>query len=170
MRRVQGLYLTFGLLGTGLLAGCDEAPRESYVEPGATTRVSQGEIPGRQSPSDLSPITAQRYVDEVRLGRGLDPEGQVPRDLVSQTFASGSPIYLSMEVTDAPAGSLIQASLLDAATAEKVWSAQKSVPAGQSYLSFKVDDSLPRGSYRAQLIIGDETVALREFEVIEEQG
>ncbi len=168
MRR-RWIRLTLGLMGGLLLAGCGSSPRGS-VEPGATAAVSESEIPGRHSPDDLDPLTAQRFVDHVRLGRDVDVEGQVPPQLVARTFATGSPIYVSLEVTDAPAGSLIQVALVDSATTEQVWSDRKPVPAGRSYLSFKVDDRLPLGSYLARVTIGDETVARREFEVVEGHG
>jgi hypothetical protein len=157
---------TLVMIGAGLIAGCGFGPGGS-TEPGATTAVSSSEIPGGHASNDLSPIAAQRFLDNVRLGSGLDAEGQVPQDLVAGTFASGSPIYLSAEVTDAPAGSLVEVALLAEVTTEPIWREQKAVPSGRSYLSFEVDDRLPPGRYRAQWTIGDETVARREFVIVE---
>jgi hypothetical protein len=146
--------VALGLIGAGLLAGC--SLESIFTEPGATT-VTAASL-------DLE---ARRHVDHVRLGSGLDREGQVPIELVTGTFASGCLIYMSMEVTDALAGSRVRVTLLDKDTTEPMWSEEQSIPSGRSYVAFNLGDRLPRGSYRAQLIIGDETVARREFEIVE---
>jgi hypothetical protein len=164
--RGRSIGSAIAVIVVGLIAavGC-----KSEVEPGATTAVSHGEIPGQHSPSDLDPLTAQRFVDHVRVGSDVDPAGQVPQHLVANTFTSDVPIYVSLEVTDAPAGSLVEVALFDAASTEEVWSEQRTVDNDTPTMSFRIKDRLPLGRYRAQVMIGDETVARREFIVVDER-
>jgi hypothetical protein len=135
-------------------------------EPGATNSTSGSEIPGAHSPEDLDPITAQRFIDHVRLGREVDSEGKVPEDGVASRFSAAEPIHVSMEVTDAPAGSVVRLSVRDASTDRTLWSEDGKVEGGRSYLTFTVDDELAPGTYRVDVIIGDEVVARKEFQVV----
>lgn len=59
------------VLAASLAIGCGSDP----VEPGATTATHDQEIPGTHAPNDLDPITAQRWVDDVRLGKALGQDG-----------------------------------------------------------------------------------------------
>jgi len=154
------------LAATALSASCGpQAPGDA--EPGAITETSRMEIPGAHSPDDLDPLTAQRWIDNVHLGRALDTSGKVPVAEEADRFATGEDVLLSMEVTDAPAGSIIQVAVFNSETQQNTWSDEKAVPAGQSHLNFSLSgDDLSPGRYRAEIIIGDETVAKRRFEVV----
>jgi len=165
MRSTPEFGLTL-LLVAGLSSACGTS--DSYVEPGATTTTHEREIPGANSPTDLDPLTAQRYIDHVRIGHEVDPEGQVPSGREAGAFRASEPLYVSMEVTDAPAGSKVRLSIRDRETNALVWSNEGTVEAGKSYLTFEVGSGkLAHGDYRADVIIGDETVARREFQVLE---
>jgi hypothetical protein len=156
------------ILAAGICVACTSTQKEqsTYREPGATPGTSETELDGRESGTDLNPLKAQTYVDYVRMGYGVDPEGKVPDDMRGDNFADADTVYVSMEVTDAPAGSNVQLSIYDKATNERVWSETRTVMAGRSHLNFAIDAAkLAKGNYRADVIIGDETVANREFEV-----
>jgi hypothetical protein len=167
MRAFTGALL---VSACALCAGCGQDNLDSYVEPGATTAASAIEISGHNSPNDLDPLTAARYIDHVRLGRGLDAEGQVPRDFVASGFHPGEAIQLSMEVTDAPAGSIVRVSVREVDTNRETWVQEKKVAPGKSYLSFAISTELLPSDYRADVIIGDEVVADKKFQVLERQA
>jgi hypothetical protein len=141
-------------------AGSDPQP----TEPGATPTTADSELPGDNSASDLDPLTAERWVDHVRVGRGLDPDGKVPDHMATDAFGSDEEVWISMEVTDAPVGSRIRINVQDPDTRQTVWTAEKAVEPGASHLGFSIDDLAP-GEYRAEVVIGDERVADRTFQV-----
>lgn len=151
------------LLGAGLV-GCGRGASDD-AEPGATTATYESEIPGRHSGDDIGPFTARRFVDHVRLGFELDAEDKVPDGRTARAFREGDAVHLSMEVTDAPAGSVIRVSIHDAATDRRMWDEERTVAPGKSYLGFSLDRALTPGTYRADVIIGDEVVARREFQI-----
>ncbi|MGD8377043.1 MAG: hypothetical protein PVF68_12960 [Acidobacteriota bacterium] len=139
------------------------------VAPDAPRTTSEDEIPGTTDPDDLDPITAQMYIDNVQVGTGLDMNGKVPADQRTDRFAPGDTVCLSMEVTDAPAGSRVRVTLFNEDTSEQVWSEEADVPAGQSYINFTVEaDEMDPGPYRAEVIIGDEQVAVHSIELLEQ--
>ena len=162
----------FAVLGlVAALAGCTtnndrRAASEPSRAPDAPPSTSQEEIPGTSAPSDLAPPTAQSYGDDVVIGHQVDPSGQIPQDQRSDSFRTGEKVLVGMEVTDAPAGSAIRVTVENADSNSQVWTAERDVPAGRTHMHFSIDEGkLPRGKYRAMVIIGDETVAERDFEV-----
>ena len=159
--RVQA-FVILGLVAA--LAGC--TTDRPYREPNAPPTTSKAELPGTSSESDLSAVTAERYVDDVYLGHRVDPTGEIPQDQRSERFRKGEDVVIGMEVTDAPAGSAIRVTVQSADSEQQVWTAERPVPAGQTHMHFDVDENkLSQGKYRAKVIIGDETVAERDFEV-----
>jgi len=161
------------LAAAGLAVGCGDTSKEetATLEEGATPRTAQHELDGTRDPSDLDPITAQRWIDNVRMGHGVDPAGKIPEDMNGDNFGTNDPVYISMEVTDAPAGSKVRVAIFDKATDREVWTAEQSVAPGKTYLTFNIDrGKLPTGEYRAEVIVGDETVANRTFAVTEHRA
>ncbi len=152
-------------LVAALAFGCAEEPAPA-VEEGAPTAAQDREIPGTHSPNDLDPITAQRFVDRVRIGRDLDADGQVPTEAEGEEFDAASTVHVSLEATDAPAGSVIRLNVLEDGTERPVWTEELEVPAGRSFVNFTIDGGeLASGAYRAEIVIGDETVANRDFRI-----
>jgi hypothetical protein len=150
-----------------VLAGCAESDKPvEPAEPGAVQKTHRGEIDGRHDGTDLDSITAQRWVDRVHVGRTVNPSGKIEEADRADVFRPGESVYLSMEVTDAPAGSAVQVSVVDAETENQLWSDTKQVEAGRSHLVFQIDPAkLGSGEYRAEVYVGDERVARREFEI-----
>jgi hypothetical protein len=156
------LTLAFLCLGCGL---------GTEVENGATTRAADQEIPGTHAPDDLDPYTAQRWIDHVMVGRELDVNESVPSAGVTNSFATDDQIHVSMEVTDAPAGSVVAMTVINGLTGEQVWHEEKPIQAGRSHLAFSLDaDDLGAGRYRAAVTVGDEEVANRAFVVNESKA
>ncbi len=157
-------------LGTAILfVGCGMT--QSDVEEGATTKTSNMEIPGTHSPQDLDPITARRWIDDVKLGRKLDVNGHVAQTDVTDSFLANDPIHVSMEVTDAPSGSVIGMTVINTSNGQSVWTQQKPVEPGRSHLAFSMSgQELGAGEYRAEVRVGDEPVALRPFVVSSKKG
>lgn len=157
------LVLPLFLVGSALI-GCSSSSTET--EPGAVAETSKQEIEGTHDPSDLDPITAQRWIDNVHLGRTVDESGKIAFSERSDDFAAGDAAFLSMEVTDAAAGSKVLVSVVDATTESEIWSDSKTVEAGKSHLVFELDPgALGEGEYRADVYVGDERVARRDFDV-----
>ncbi len=137
-------------------------------EDGAIARTADREIPGTHSPYDLDPITAERWIDDVRVGRDLDVNNSVPEGALSNAFSADDPIHVSMEVTNAPAGTMVRMSVVDGRTRQRVWSQEAPVSPGRSHLSFSLSaEELGAGYFRAEVLVGDETVVARSFVVDE---
>jgi hypothetical protein len=150
------------VLAAAFAIGCGAEP---VVEPGATSKTYSDEIPGTHAPNDLDPITAQRWIDDVRLGKMIGEDGVVAEEAAATRFNASEPIHVSMRVSDAPAGSVIKVAVLNQAGTE-VWSDQRAVIAGAEHLQFTIDEgSLSAGSYETRVIVGDERVANKRFDV-----
>jgi hypothetical protein len=163
--RNRELFVITGAL-TALLLTAALGCAETSPEPGATTAIQEREIPGGHSPQDLDPLTAQRWIDEVRLGTSVDEQGSVVSGESQARFSPETPIYVSMRVADAPAGSVVRVAVYDAAEQE-VWSEERSVGTEEPYLSFKIEEGrLDVGRYEARVIVGDERVSVRQLEVL----
>jgi hypothetical protein len=124
-------------------------------EPGATTEVVDQEIPGTHDSRDLDPLTAHLWIDDVRLDGAATPG----------RFGTGDTVLVSMRVTDAPSGSVVKVSILDSGHQE-VWADERAVRAKDPRLNFTVTGHrLGEGTYEARVLVGDEVVARRHFEV-----
>lgn len=104
-------------------------------------------------------------VDQVRLGFALDREGQVSPGCVASTFSLHDPIHLSMQVTDALAGSVVRVSVQDIATHRIAWSEARPVTPGRSFLAFAIGTQLGVGRYRAESSLGGAAKSPRNFVV-----
>jgi len=146
------------------LCGC--SPDSSTTEPGAIPEAHPQEIEGTHDPQDLDPLTAERWIDNVHIGHSVDPSGEIAQNERADAFATDAPAYLSMEVTDATAGTQVLVSVVDAETESELWSDTKTIRFGDSHLVFQIDTSaLGSGEYRADVWVGDERVARRQFDV-----
>lgn len=147
------------LVGGLLLAGC--------VKPRVITAVTGIDAAGPRSMHEPGSVQARDSIGEVRLGHGLDRDGKVPPGFSARDFAVGDPIHLSLwEVTDGPAGSMVRVAVVDA-TDRIVWSEDRQAPHGGSYLSFGIGRKLPRGTYRADVIVANEVKSRTGFEVFQ---
>jgi hypothetical protein len=143
--------------------------RDETAEPPAeTTTVEQ---PGVANATDVAPVTAQTWIDDVTIGSELAPDGSMVAGKTGDDFAPGQPIHLTMEVGDAPPNSSVKV-LFYGANETKVGEETKPVVAGQKYLSFTAPNtgSWAKGDYRAEVWIGDEKVNTQQFQIVDAQN
>jgi hypothetical protein len=105
-------------------------------------------------------------VDEVRLGDAIDASGEVAPDTAKDHFPPRTPIYITMQVQEAPKGTALLVNVLDRETEELAWSGEQQVPGGHAVMSFLIEPGeLNEGKYRARVKLGDDWVAEEEFKV-----
>lgn len=104
-------------------------------------------------------------LDQVRLGFALDPSGKVSPGCASSTFALRDPIHLSMQVADAPAGSVVNVSVRDVVTDRIAWREERPVPPGVSHQTFKIGSEIALGRYRAESTLDGKATTPRQFVV-----
>jgi hypothetical protein len=125
------------------------------------------EKPGISKPGDVSPPVAQAMVDDVNIGVAVDSNGRVPAGTGPDNFLPGEDIYLTMDVSDAPAGTAIRVVWIGPGDKPIDTQIQK-VAAGASTLKFVKQDtrSWKPGDYRAEVWVGDEKVDDEVFDIV----
>lgn len=158
-------------LGTLLVAsfGCKKA--EYTTETGATQppqTATTAEIAGTTNPNDLSPITAQYYIDDVKVGNGMGTDGLIGTDMTTDLFTAGQPIYLTMKVNDAPATAGVKV-VWYGPNDTKINEESKSIALGSKTLSFEAPNTSKWaiGGYHAEVWIGDEKVKSENFKIVD---
>ena len=121
-----------------------------------------------EQPGDLNPVEAQMAVDDVTLGKGMNPDNTIPQDQQGDDFAPGDMVHLSMEVGDTPAGSLVKV-VWFGPNETRIDDETKTVNAGDKYVAFHSPDtaSWEKGDYRAEVWIGDEKVNQQQFQIVD---
>jgi hypothetical protein len=129
------------------------------------TQTTEKEIAGTNKPNDLNPVEAQTMVDDVTIGHQVEADGTIAAANQGDDFAPGQPVYVTMKVGDAPAGSKVKVAWYGPGE-KKLSDDEKPVVAGQTYLTFEAKtDSWPKGDYRAEVWIGDEKVNQQQFNI-----
>jgi len=142
-----------------------ETPSDSAMQtpPAASTT----EAPGiNNSSTDVNPVSAQVAIDDVQIGHSLDAAGKIADGQSGDDFAPGDPVYLAMEVGDAPAGSAVKAHWVGP-NETPIGDQNATVTAGQKYLSFSQTDTSKwaKGDYKVEVWFGDEKVNTQQFNV-----
>jgi hypothetical protein len=154
---------TFLLIALAVaVIGCG---RDETAEPPATTTTV--EQPGTASPSDISPVTAQIWLDDFTIGSELAADGSMVAGKTGDDFKPGQAVHLSMEVGDAPPASTVKVVWYGPGET-KIAEENKPVVAGQKYLSFTASNTRTwaKGDYRAEVWIGDEKVNTQQFNIV----
>ncbi|MGK2856025.1 MAG: hypothetical protein ACSLFQ_02335 [Thermoanaerobaculia bacterium] len=158
-------------LGTLLVAsfGCKKA--EYTTETGAEQPpqvATTQEIAGTTNPNDLNPMTAQSYIDDVKVGNALGTDGLIGIDKTTDMFTAGQPIYLTMTVNDAPATAAVKV-VWYGPNDTKITEESKSIAVGAKTLSFEAPStsSWAIGGYHAEVWIGDEKVKSEDFKIVD---
>jgi len=122
---------------------------------------------GKDSAPPGSP-QAELWLDDLRLGGQVGPDGAVTPARAADDFAVGETVYVSMAVSEAPADAAVHVVYEDSAGATVAEDAKK-VRAGASYLYFDSGDtrSWPAGSYQVVVDVGGEQVAALDFTLTE---
>jgi len=133
---------------------------------GAVTQTTEQEIAGTSSPNDLSPVTAQKMIDDVTIGHKVETDGTIAAANQGDDFAPGDPIYIAMKVADAPAATKVKIAWYGPGD-KKIGDQEKSVPKGAKNLDFEKTNtkSWPKGDYRAEVWVGDEKVDTQHFNI-----
>lgn len=133
---------------------------------GAVTQTTEQEIAGTSNPNDLSPVTAQKMIDDVTIGHKVETDGTIAAANQGDDFAPGDPIYIAMKVADAPATTKVKIAWYGPGD-KKIDDQEKSVPTGAKNLDFEKTNtkSWAKGDYRAEVWVGDEKVDTQHFNI-----
>jgi hypothetical protein len=143
--------------------------RDETAEAPATTTTT--EMAGTTSPSDVAPVTAQTWIDDVTIGHEVGADGAMVTGKGGDDFAPGQPVIVTMEVGDAPPGSAVKVVWYGPGET-KIGEESKPVVSGQKYLPFTATDTSAwaKGDYRAEVWIGDEKVNTQQFQITDAAG
>jgi len=150
----NAMLVLFAAMSAPALAGDDKAP-------------TIAEKPGISKPGDVSPPVAQAMVDDVNIGVAVDGSGRVPASSNPDNFLPGEDIYLTMEVSDAPAGTVVKVVWIGPGD-RQIATQAKTVSQSVSTLKFVKQDtqSWKPGDYRAEVWVGDEKVDDEVFDIV----
>ena len=171
--RYKSLAVMVLVAGLPLAAACkpkEQAETQSESAESAAPQATPGEIPGANTnnPNDVSGMKAQSWIDDVTLGHKVGADGTIATADQGDDFAPGDPIYLTMKVGDAPAGSQVKVEWYGPGEA-KIKEDAKPVTAGQATMTFEQTDtaSWAKGDYRAEVWAGDEKVNDQHFQIVD---
>ncbi len=155
------------VLTSFLMTGACGAQEAAEVDDSDDTVQTEQEVAGAEQPGDLNPVEAQTFVDDVMIGKSIEPDGAITAEEQGDDFAAGETVYVSLNVSDAPAGSAVK--LFWYGPGEmNLKEEEKQVEAGGKYLSFDVGTaSWQKGDYRAEVWIGDEKVNTQQFQIVD---
>jgi hypothetical protein len=150
----NAMLVAIAALSAPALAGDDKGP-------------GIDEKPGISKPGDVSPPVAQAMVDDVNIGVAVDGSGRVPASSNPDNFLPGEDIYLTMDVSDAPAGTVVKVVWIGPGD-RQIATQAKTVSQGVSTLKFIKQDtqSWRPGDYRAEVWVGDEKVNDEAFDIV----
>jgi hypothetical protein len=157
------------VLGTGCAPHDDTSETDEPHNTAEASSTSAAEKPGIDSAGDVNPIEAQMWLDDFTIGKAAQTDQSISAADQGDDFAPGAPVFVSMEVGDAPAAAKVRVDVLNEDGDDTpVASQEQAVPAGAHYMSFKVDTkSWPKGDYRAEVWIGDERVNEQHFQIVD---
>jgi L,D-peptidoglycan transpeptidase YkuD (ErfK/YbiS/YcfS/YnhG family) len=152
------------LAALAAMSACGQREEAAEAPPTATTQ----EQPGAESPSDVSPVNAQTWLDDFTIGSELGPDGAVAAGKTGDDFSPGQPVHVAMEVGDAPEGAAVKV-VWFGPNETPMGEEEKMVSNGQKYLSFSAKDtqSWQKGDYRAEVWVGDEKVNQQMFQIVD---
>ncbi len=163
----SSIVIACGCLVLGA-CGRDEPNEAPAVAPDTAQTGAPVEQPGTDSPSDVSAVNAQTWVDDVTIGSKLNRDGSVDAGNTGDDFAPGQPVNLAMEVGDAPVSTPVKV-IWYGPGETKIGEESKSITAGEKYLSFTAADTAKwtKGDYRAEIWVGDEKVNQQQFQIVD---
>ena len=164
--RTSKLLAVFLVSALPLVMACKTKESAEYDDKSDTaTDTTEQEVAGVNAPNDLNPVEAQTMVDDVTIGHKVGSDGMIAAADQGDDFAPGDPIYITMKVADAPAGSKVKLAWYGPGET-KIKDEEKAVNPGEQYLTFQADTgSWQKGDYRAEVWIGDEKVNQQEFNI-----
>lgn len=156
-----GLLCAMALVGLLATGGCKPSDDGGAASTGEGAEASPAGTPRGEA---AGPLEAQLWIDDVRIGHQVDPDGAIPIAQQGDEFAPGERVYVSMDVSDAPEYSAVHVVFEDAA-GETVAEDEKKVPAEARRLYFDSGDTThwQPGAYRVILAVDGEAVAEQEL-------
>jgi hypothetical protein len=160
------------VLSTSILAlvlACQTGERGAEVGDAEDTApaVVEKEAAGTDHPSDLNPVEAETMIDDVTIGHMTSGDNTIMPDRQGDDFAPGQPVFISVNVSDATAGSVVKALYFGPGEA-KVAEKEGAIYEGAKYVALEADTSgWPKGDYRAEIWIGDEKVNTQHFNIVD---
>lgn len=144
------------------LPACGPAGEEVGEEPAAEEAGAPAGEAAREA-GGPGAVEAEVWLDDVAIGRAVDPRGAVPPESEGTDFAAGDVVYVSMAVGEAPPDAAVHV-VFYGAGGGKVAEDEKKVPAGASYLYFDSGDThnWEPGTYRVEVAVDGEVVAERD--------
>lgn len=160
----SGLAVTsLALLLTVACKKTEEVVTGGVETPAASTQ----EIAGVGNPNDITPMTAQAYIDDVTIGHEVGADGMIPAGKTGDDFAPGETVHLAMKVKDAPANATVK-TVWYGPNETKVGDETKAVPSGATFLTFNIPTKgWAKGDYRGEVWIGDEKVNTQQFQIVD---
>jgi hypothetical protein len=127
--------------------------------------VVEKEAAGTDHPSDLNPVEAETMIDDVTIGDMTSGDNTIMPDRQRDEFTPGQTVFISVNVSDATAGSAMKVLYFGPGEA-KVAEKDVSIYEGQKYVAVEANTTdWPAGDYRAEIWIGDEKVNTQHFEI-----
>lgn len=157
-----GLLIAGALLSTG----CAKAPERAAVEPEKTTpTVSETERPGSAAPSDITAMTAQVRISDLKVGPALGADGAVAEN--TDNFTAGDAVHASVAVGDAGAGSKVKA-VWSGPNEQRIFEEVLEVKQGAAFLVFRSPDTKTwaPGDYKVEIFLGDELASSESFDIV----
>jgi hypothetical protein len=150
---------------------CATPERAEPGDPDDTApKTTEKEVAGVDEPGDLNPVEAQTMVDDVTIGKMAGADGMIAIENQTDDFAPGQPLVLSMNVSDATAGSAVKVAVFGPGEA-KVGEQEKPIAAGAKYLTFDIATTgWGKGDYRAEVWMGDEKVNTQQFQIVDSEN
>ena len=129
--------------------------------------VVEKEAAGVDHPSDLNPVEAEAMIDDVTIGHMTSGDNTIMPDRQGDDFAPGQPVFISVNVSDATAGSAMKVVYFGAGEA-KVAEKEVAIYEGSKYVAVEADTTgWAKGDYRAEIWIGDEKVNTQHFNIVD---
>ena len=90
-----------------LVLACQTGEQGAEVRDAEDTApaVVEKEAAGIDHPSDLNPVEAEAMIDDVTIGHMTSGDNTIMPDRQGDDFAPGQPVFVSVNVSDATAGS-----------------------------------------------------------------
>lgn len=147
MRKSYLLVLVVALFAIAL-SGCTREQRE------ATETATDTAIQALETAVDtaVGAVQAMIWIDDPTLGGQVGPDGSIPTGSTDNDFKPGDPIYLAMEIGDAPAGANVRV-VWSGPGATAIGEETKDVAAGQKYMNFKSPNTAKwaLGDYKVEI-------------------
>ncbi|HVR44806.1 MAG TPA: hypothetical protein VMS56_15340 [Thermoanaerobaculia bacterium] len=116
-------------------------------------------------PTTTDQLQAMIQIDDPTLGNEVSADGSIPMGSTDNDFEAGEPIFVAMEVGDAPPGTTVRVVWQDAA-GKQLAEDSKNLN-GETYVNFQAPDTSTwaEGEYKVLIMAGDQIAHEEDFNV-----